>query len=256
MTELLTSAQMRAIEVAAIDSGAVTGLELMERAGQGVVEAVLAEWPALALPADGGAAPEPPRYFGQDERRARQGIVLCGPGNNGGDGFVIARLLRQRGWEVHVCLLGESDRLPADALAMWRRWERIGPTLGWNREVLEHLAGGLEARAPLLVVDALFGIGLSRPLGPEVHRVWDAFCDRASDLSTVGRVHLCAVDVPSGVSDAEPEGARLKWFDRAEFPCLTVTFHRAKAAHRAMLAAGERVVVVDIGLGGQGMGQE
>ena len=70
MTELLTAAQMRAIERAAIESGEVTGLELMERAGRGTVEAILEEWPELV----GG------------ERRA---VVLCGPGNNGGDGFVV-----------------------------------------------------------------------------------------------------------------------------------------------------------------------
>jgi hydroxyethylthiazole kinase-like uncharacterized protein yjeF len=81
MTELLTAAQMRAIEAEAIASGAVTGLELMERAGAGVVEAIFAEWPALAT------APH-------------RAVVLCGPGNNGGDGFVVARLLKEAGWEV------------------------------------------------------------------------------------------------------------------------------------------------------------
>ena len=65
MTELLTAAQMRAIERAAIESGAVTGLELMERAGRGAVEAILAEWPELA-------------------KGLRRAVVLCGPGGNGG----------------------------------------------------------------------------------------------------------------------------------------------------------------------------
>ena len=91
MTELLTAAQMRAIEAAAIASGEVTGLELMERAGRGVVEAIFEEWPELA----------------QTSHRA---VVLCGPGNNGGDGFVVARLLKQWGWEVEVFLYGD----PAD----------------------------------------------------------------------------------------------------------------------------------------------
>ena len=67
MTELLTAAQMKAIEQAAIDSGEVTGLELMERAGRGVVEAVFEEWPGLA-------------------KTSHKAVVLCGPGNNGGDG--------------------------------------------------------------------------------------------------------------------------------------------------------------------------
>ena len=103
MTELLTAAQMRAIERAAIESGEVTGLELMERAGRGVVEAIFAEWPELKA--------EPQRA-----------VVLCGPGNNGGDGFVVARLLKERGWEVLVRFLGARDRQPPDAGAL------AGPT--------------------------------------------------------------------------------------------------------------------------------
>ena len=78
MTVLVTSAQMRAIERAAIESQAVTGAELMERAGAGVVAAVFEHWRDL----DAGA---------------RRALVLCGPGNNGGDGYVIARLLARRG---------------------------------------------------------------------------------------------------------------------------------------------------------------
>ena len=78
MTELLTAKQMRAVEQAAIDSGVVTGLELMERAGRGVVEAILDEWPALRT-------------------TSHRAVVLCGPGNNGGDGYVIARRLRDWG---------------------------------------------------------------------------------------------------------------------------------------------------------------
>ncbi|MEO0766930.1 MAG: NAD(P)H-hydrate epimerase, partial [Pseudomonadota bacterium] len=76
MTDLLTAAQMRKLEHAAIESGAVTGLELMERAGLGVVEAMLDEWPELAMV-------------------AHRAVVLCGPGNNGGDGFVVARVLKE-----------------------------------------------------------------------------------------------------------------------------------------------------------------
>ena len=85
MTELLTAAQMRAIEQAAIESGEVTGLELMERAGRGVVEAIFEEWPELA-------------------KTPHRAVILCGPGNNGGDGFVVARLLKEWGWEVEVFL--------------------------------------------------------------------------------------------------------------------------------------------------------
>jgi len=248
MADLLTSAQMRAIEAEAIARGAVTGLQLMERAAEGAVAAILAHWPELASPPDGGAAPEPPRYFDQAETDRKQAVVLCGPGNNGGDGFAMARLLHQRGWSVHAFLFGETARLPPDAVEMRRRWEMVGATQGWAREGLCHLAMRLDPARPLLVVDALFGIGLSRPLGVEVTGPWDAFCERASNLSTIGKLYLCAVDVPSGISDAEPEGDPLTWFDDPAAERLTVTFHRLKRAHRAMVAAGEQVRVVDIGL--------
>jgi hydroxyethylthiazole kinase-like uncharacterized protein yjeF len=98
----LTAAQMRAIEQAAIESGRVTGLELMERAGRGVVQAILAEWPELAT-------------------SRREALVLCGPGNNGGDGFVVARLLSERGWEVEVFLYGDPEKLPPDARVNYNR---------------------------------------------------------------------------------------------------------------------------------------
>src|SRR6056297_2575710 len=107
MTELLTAAQMRAIEQAAIESGQVTGLELMERAGHGVVEAVFEEWPKLA-------------------RAPHRAVVLCGPGNNGGDGFVVARLLKEWGWEVEVFLYGDPAKLPSDAKANYERGQRLG----------------------------------------------------------------------------------------------------------------------------------
>jgi hydroxyethylthiazole kinase-like uncharacterized protein yjeF len=237
MTAILTSAEMRAVERAAIDSGAVTGLELMERAGRGVVEAILAEWPAI-------------------EAGARRALVLCGPGNNGGDGFVVARLLRVRGWEVMAFLYGDPDTLPADARANHDRWAALGavarlsfPDLSeTDADRLRDAAGGVPGAT--LIVDALFGLGLARPLtglAPILRLL-----ERGAAEPRSARV--VAVDVPSGLSadtglavaadpgpDAPPSAVRAQ---------LTVTFHAAKPGH--LLADGPsfcgRLRVVDIGL--------
>lgn len=115
------------------DRGAVTAgvdsLTLMENAGRAVVSAIRARW-----------SPRPV-------------AVLCGPGNNGGDGFVIARLLRASGWPVRLALLGDPGRLSGDAAANQAQW--TGPTAALHTDILAG-AG--------LVIDALFGAGLSRPV--------------------------------------------------------------------------------------------
>ena len=266
MTELLTAAQMRAIETAAIESGEVTGLELMERAGQGVVEAIFEEWPELALDdgAMGGAAPQTPRdILGQKKHRA---VVLCGPGNNGGDGFVVARLLAERGWHVTVCLYGDPGTLSADARANYERWSTIGATEispatspfwedteAWTRDDL--------------LIDALFGTGLSHPL-PEWVNVWTSqtgWDEAGMSRQGIYPPRCVSVDVPSGI--CSDSGRRIahaphKLFDlvagkdlraRDAMPIqadLTVTFHRKKIGH--VLDGGAescgKVVVKDIGL--------
>lgn len=224
MTELLTSAQMRAIEAAAIASGAVTGLELMERAGRGVVEAIFAEWPEVRA-------------------GSFRAVVLCGPGNNGGDGFVVARLLREWGWKVEVYLHGDPERMPADARANYQRWRGMGEVRPLS--ALRDVDPAPAAFAPGLVVDALFGTGLSRPLGPELMRIQGVLSFWRDEYG--GLVPRVAVDVPSGLcaDSGRSLGCRL--------PCdLTVTFHARKRGH--VLAEGPRfcgvVRVVDIGLGG------
>ena len=207
MGEVLTAAQMRSAETAAIARGDTTGLALMERAGEGVVAAILARWPAPGRVA-----------------------VLCGPGNNGGDGFVIARLLRDRGVRVDVFLSGEVGRLPPDAAANARLWVERGPV----RPVAE-----ADPEAASLVVDALFGTGLTRPLGAP---------ERAA-LAAFGRagVPIVAVDIPSGLC---ADSGRVLGNGAMVPAALTVTFHRAKPGH--YLADGPRLcgglTVVGIGL--------
>ncbi len=228
MTELLTAAQMRALERRAIDSDIVSGLTLMERAGRGVVAAVLAHWPDLATGA----------------RRAR---VLCGPGNNGGDGFVIARRLHAHGWQVDLRLYGDPDRLPPDALRNHAIWCAIGKVHPWDAEAI------LATDPPDLIVDAVFGIGLTRPVPDSVARVLAAVRHGAGNGP--GGTRIVAVDCPSGLNldtgmtangDAPDSD-----FNAPMGSHLTVTFHSAKPGH--YIGAGPALCqvlrVVDIGLG-------
>lgn len=207
MGDLLTSAQMRAVEQAAIAAGGVTGLDLMERAGRGVVEAIFARWPDLA------AAP-------------RRAVVLCGPGNNGGDGFVVARLLRGWGWRVDVFLFGAPDNLPPDARANHDRWLTMGAV-----QTLDDLAEDSAAGAALFV-DALFGTGLTRPLDRRLRGALTLLTQGSRALPRPPR--KVAVDIESG--RCADSGALLQtdppedWYP-GYGPDLTVTFGFAKPGH-------------------------
>ncbi|NKX71702.1 NAD(P)H-hydrate dehydratase [Rhodobacteraceae bacterium R_SAG1] len=251
MTDLLTSAQMRAIEQAAIDSGEVSGLELMERAGQGVVEVIFEEWPELAEPvaAGRGASPSssiahsdqsrnqgrPPEYLGEDES-LRRAVVLCGPGNNGGDGFVVARLLKERGWEVEVFLYGEPDKLPPDAKANYERW--VGPV----RKRANLSENDLWPYRGALFVDAVFGTGFRGELPEDIRGAYEFSREQ---ITTNGPSRFVAVDMPSGLcgDNGRAEGCVLPAH-------LSVSFHRAKLGHflKDGPEACGKVVVKGIGL--------
>ncbi len=233
MNRLLTAAQMRALERDAIKWGGLSGLELMERAGRGVVEAVFGRWPDLAC------APH-------------RAAVLCGPGNNGGDGYVVARLLRERGWEVCLWQYGDPARLPPDARASHDRWLAAG---GEPRALERFVSDQLR---PDLVVDALFGTGLSRRLDALTAEVLGRVGIMRARVPDPARV--VAVDMPSGY--CADSGRRL--FDRADdgadsVSCplerrtgadLTVTFEFLRRGHRldeGAIASG-RVEVRPLGL--------
>ena len=237
MTELLTAAQMRAIEQAAIASGEVTGLELMERAGRGVVEAML-EWrPELA-------------------KAPHRAVVLCGPGNNGGDGFVVARLLKERGWQVEVFLFGrdpsEIDKLPPDAAENAQRWREMGDIRSLTSIEPSESWDFIEGT---IVIDALFGTGASRPLSDKVVQAFRHVVH--------GGRSVVAIDLPSGVcSDSGrligewPEHELLGGWRDVD---LVVTFNWKKLGHLIgdgpIISCGHcvpripAVKVVDIGLG-------
>ncbi len=193
---ILTAEEMRSAEAAAIAAG-TPAYVLMERAGAGAAEAI---WRV--------AGPMP-------------ALVLCGPGNNGGDGYVIARLLRERGLDVAVASLAEPNS--DDARTAREAWG--GPVVGL----------GDATPAPLLI-DALFGTGLSRGLDPAVHEALE-------QLAAGARMRV-AVDLPSGV--ATDDGAVLSPVPDYD---LTVTFGALKPSHLLQPAARHigRIVVCDIG---------
>ncbi|HEX2763986.1 MAG TPA: NAD(P)H-hydrate dehydratase [Allosphingosinicella sp.] len=197
MRPILTAAETRAAEAEALAAG--TSVEtLMERAGLAAAEAI---W----------------RFAGP-----MRTLVLCGPGNNGGDGYVAARALAAKGFDVQVASLA-GPTTPA-AVASRSAWS--GP--------LSSLDGAQPA--PLLV-DALFGTGLRRPLEPQV-------VGRVGALAGNARIRV-AIDLPSGVSS--DDGAILSPVPPFD---LTVTFASLKPAHLLEPAAAHmgRIVVADIGL--------
>ena len=195
---ILTAAEMRAAEQRLIASG--TPVEtLMERAGAAIAEAV---W----------------RVAGHAEV-----LILCGPGNNGGDGYVAARLLRERGVSVRVTAAEPPKAAAARNAAS--RWD--GP--------VEPLADA--KRAPVLV-DALFGTGLTRPLDLAVADALERLCAPAH--------RRIAVDLPSGA--ATDDGLLLGAVPRFD---LTIALGALKPSHLLLPAAAQcgQVAVADIGLG-------
>jgi hydroxyethylthiazole kinase-like uncharacterized protein yjeF len=204
MIELLSNAEMAEADRLTI-AGGTPGIELMERAGQAVAEAVVAWLPA-----------------------AGQVVVVAGPGNNGGDGFVAARLLAGRGYRVRVALVGDLERIKGDAAAAAKRWN--GPLVAAD-------PGGLAAGGADLVIDALFGAGLDRPV--------EGLPRAMIESMNAQTAPILAVDLPSGINGTS--GAVMGTAVKA---ARTVTFFRKKLGH--LLLPGRihcgTVSVADIGI--------
>lgn len=201
--EILTVDEMTEVDRLAAASGIPT-LTLMENAGRMVANEIAKRWPPCKT------------------------MVLCGPGNNGGDGYVVARHLRARGYAVEVVAIGDHTALKADAAAMAKEWR--GPTRPFDPRKPVHSE---------LVVDAVFGAGLSRGLEAELSQLFE-------DIE-MADVPIVAVDIPSGI-----HGDRATFIDESQpwTASLTVTFFRKKLAHvlyPARRHCGE-VTCVDIGI--------
>jgi hydroxyethylthiazole kinase-like uncharacterized protein yjeF len=199
--EVLTTAEMERADRLTIAAG-TPGFALMMSAGQAVAEA------AMNLAEEGPI------------------LVVAGPGNNGGDGFVAAAELAARGREVSVILLCERDSLQGDAALTARGWKY--PVLPFNPQAIGR---------PALIIDALFGAGLDRAVNGEPLEMIEA-------INANGAAVL-AVDLPSGVN-----GTTAAVMGVAVRATETVTFFRRKPAH--LLLPGRvhcgRVRVADIGI--------
>jgi len=182
---LLTCREMARADAAAVERG-VSGTSLMEKAGSAVAAAVMESYPRQAV------------------------AVLCGPGNNGGDGFVAARHLQAAGWPVRLGLLGDRAALRGDAAWACGAWQgQVEPA---SLDLLE---------GSPLVIDALFGAGLARPI--------EGLAGELVDRMNRDRLTVVAVDVPSGL-----HGDTGEILGRAPHAARTVTFFRAKPGHYSL----------------------
>jgi hydroxyethylthiazole kinase-like uncharacterized protein yjeF len=200
---VLSTAQMYEADHLTIKSG-LSGIELMENAGTAVTAHITAHWDACKT------------------------LVLCGPGNNGGDGYVVARQLSEAGWDVDVAQYGAVEKLSADA-------KHMRGQLGSVSSV------GDMASVPVsdfdLIVDAIFGAGFRGTLPPEISTVFE--CAAEADVPIV------AIDVPSGV-----DGDTGKISSGTPMASMTVSFFKAKLGH--LLYPGRencgRLEIADIGI--------
>jgi hydroxyethylthiazole kinase-like uncharacterized protein yjeF len=183
MIELLTNTEMADADRRTI-AGGIPGIRLMERAGEAVADAVRARF-----------------------RAGSRIIIVAGPGNNGGDGFVAARLLAEQGYQAEVALVGEAARLKGDAALAAKAWS--GTTVKADPSALE---------GAQVIIDALFGAGLDRPVEGLPRAMIEGMNAQSAPV--------IAVDLPSGINGSS--GAVMGLAVKA---AQTVTFFRKKPGH-------------------------
>jgi NAD(P)H-hydrate epimerase len=196
--KILTAAQMQRIDRLTTERYGVPSLALMENAGRGVVEFMTQ------------------RYSPLEKHKI---VILCGRGNNGGDGMVVARLLRERGIAPRVFLLTDPQTLKGDAAVNWERLAASGaPEVVPGSDAWRQVKPALEDAT--LVVDALFGTGLTKPLE-------GFFAEVVRDINAASPgAKIVAVDLPSGI--AADSGNLIGECVRAD---ASVTFTAPKMAH-------------------------
>ena len=197
----LTREQSRALDRRVIDEAGVPGVVLMENAGRGCAELL------LRLGVTGPV------------------LVCCGKGNNGGDGFVIARWLDNANVAVRVLLFARPEELTGDAAVMYRIIAHSGPPIVVYAEAtVEEMALRGELDAAEWLVDALFGTGLKGPVRPPFDAIIAAI--------NAGRARVLAVDIPSGLDadTGEPLGPTIRAHHTATVAAMKTGYARPEAA--------------------------
>lgn len=208
-TELFTRSQVRELDRRAIEDLGLPGAVLMENAGRGAAELL------VSLGIHGRV------------------VICCGKGNNGGDGFVIARHLQNRGCDVRVLLFAKPEELSGDAGLNFRVLQQTGiPITIGAFDVLEK-----ELAAAEWTVDALFGTGLTGPVRPPFDTIIDTINRKAR--------RIFAVDIPSGLDadTGEPMGPTIRALHTATFAALKKGFANPRASDYL-----GRVHLIDIGI--------
>jgi NAD(P)H-hydrate epimerase len=202
MFEIMSAAEMSKTEAVTIADG-VPGIQLMTAAGAATAQAITENFKPCPT------------------------LVLCGPGNNGGDGLIVAQHLKKSGWPVRVACMSKRNALKSDAALAAQKWDGE----------IESLNSNLSVHQTCLIVDAVFGAGFDRALDPELVILFDKIRTR--------KIPVVAVDVPSGLNATT--GAVSTGALKAN---LTVTFTRKKTGH--LLLPGKsycgKVIVAEIGI--------
>lgn len=214
MISVLSRDQIRALDRHAIESHGVSGLALMENAGRGAAELI------------------------SERAKTRPGLVVivCGTGNNGGDGFVVARRLAAEGQAVRVFFVGPRETLAGDALVNHDRWTGAGGSVeAGTPDALGPLAVALQAAT--IVVDAVLGTGLSRPVSGPTAAVLEL-------MSGAPGLRI-ALDLPSGLdaNTGQPLGVSMRAHETVTFAHYKLGLLTSRGADHA-----GRVTVVNIGI--------
>src|SRR5579871_5240641 len=200
----LTAAEMREVDGLTTERFGISGDALMEAAGTRCAEAILEEY--------GRRSETPPRV-----------VVLCGKGNNGGDGFVVARKLRDEAEEIEVMLFAAPEELRGDAAQNFARWKDAGGTITTIRSEADWDAAWPRVAGADVVVDALLGTGLRGAATGLVAKAIEDVNRLSREATAVNPALVAAVDTPSGLpSDGEDAQGAVIWAH------VTVTFTAPK----------------------------